>query len=65
VHEREQPLHGPGVAASPFDQEGGHVVGPDVRQGPPILRPSEHDSCCRWFTPFSPTGGPGLPGGTP
>ena len=41
VHEREQPLDGPGVAASPFDQEGGHVVGTDIGHGPPILRPPD------------------------
>ena len=32
VHEREQLLDGPVVAGSPFDEEGGHVVGSDVGQ---------------------------------
>lgn len=40
VDERQQPVHGPDVAASPFDQKRGHVVGPDVGHSPSILRPS-------------------------
>jgi hypothetical protein len=39
VHERKQRLQGSGVAARPFDQKRGHVVGPDVRHSPCILRP--------------------------
>ena len=60
VHEREQPLHGSGVAAPPFDQKGCHVVGSDIGHGPAHSTCHAHDSCSRRFAPLFPTGGFGL-----